>query len=383
MTKRIIVLWLGMMLFTFKVSAQLHIVSRVVDVKSGEPLPFASIYINGERNTITNEEGEFVIDADSTDILRVTYVGYRKLMVAAMEVGNKICLSTEGYALGEVEVFGTDYFINKLVKRIKKEYKKYKRNEVNFFYRQTSRAGLTSTSFLEAFFTARPAVQLRKLSFATGRFMTVAGELTVNPINYFTFVEVPLSSYTTPSQTNDLMPLMNDYQRYYLTNCQTMSDGERKVYVISFDLKSPRLKGIEARLYIDSETFQLLKYEGRGMRNAVRNNYQGRVRIVPIDYSFVVNYQFVNEYTEVQSVHFKVDFMDERKHFETTGILYNVGERFVKSNHKMKFEDNIIDVIKNQDYDPMFWNKNEIVKRTPLEEEAIGLFDRDNLFGIF
>ena len=37
----------------------------------------------------------------------------------------------------------------------------------------------------------------------------------------------------------------------------------------------------------------------------------------------------------------------------------------------------------NQDYDPMFWNKNEIVKRTPLEEEAIGLFDRDNLFGIF
>ena len=49
----------------------------------------------------------------------------------------------------------------------------------------------------------------------------------------------------------------------------------------------------------------------------------------------------------------------------------------------MKFEDNIIDVIKNQDYDPMFWNKNEIVKRTPLEEEAIGLFDRDNLFGIF
>ena len=122
MTKRIIVLWLGMMLFTFKVSAQLHIVSRVVDVKSGEPLPFASIYINGERNTITNEEGEFVIDADSTDILRVTYVGYRKLMVAAMEVGNKICLSTEGYALGEVEVFGTDYFINKLVKRIKKEF---------------------------------------------------------------------------------------------------------------------------------------------------------------------------------------------------------------------------------------------------------------------
>ena len=263
------------------------------------------------------------------------------------------------------------------------EYKKYKRKEVNFFYRQTSRAGLTSTSFLEAFFTARPAVQLRKLSFATGRFMTVAGELTVNPINYFTFVEVPLSSYTTPSQTNDLMPLMNDYQRYYLTNCQTMSDGERKVYVISFDLKSPRLKGIEARLYIDSETFQLLKYEGRGMRNAVRNNYQGRVRIVPIDYSFVVNYQFVNGYTEVQSVHFKVDFMDERKHFETTGILYNVGERFVKSNHKMKFEDNIIDVIKNQDYDPMFWNKNEIVKRTPLEEEAIGLFDRYNLFGIF
>lgn len=383
MTRRVFVIWLGMMLCMMNASAQLHVESRVVDVKTGEPLPFASIYINGEKNTITNEEGEFVIDADSTDILRVTYVGYRKLMVAAMEVGDKICLSTEGYALGEIEVFGTDYYIKKLVKQIKKDYKSFKWEEVNFFYRQTSRAGLTSTSFLEAFFTARPAVQLRKLSFSTGRFVTVAGELTVNPINYFTFVEVPLSPYTTPSPTSDLVPLMEYYQRYYLTNCQIMSDGEKKVCVISFVLKNPQFKGIEARLYIDSETFQLLKYEGRGMRDAVRNDYRGRLRIVPIDYSFVVNYQFDNGYTEVQSVHFNVNYMDERKHFETTGILYNVGERYVKGKHKMKFDDNIIDIIKNQDYDPVFWKQNEIVKRTPLEEEAIGLFDRDNLFGVF
>lgn len=383
MIGRMIAICLGMMLCTMKVSAQLHIVSRVVDVKTGEPLPFASIYINGDRNTITNEDGEFVIDADSTDVLRVTYVGYRKMMVPAKEVGEMICLSTEGYALGEVEVFGADYIITKVMKRIKKEYKEHKWEEANFFYRQTSRTGLTSTSFLEAFFVARPAIQLRKLSFAKGRFVTVAGALTVNPINYFTFAEVPISSVPIVTLSDDLVPLNDNYQNYYHAECQTITDGERKVFVVSFVPKKSERKAIEARVYVDGKTFQLLKYEGRGLKDAVRNEYQGGFHIVPIDYSFVVNCQLDHGFTEVQSVHFNVHYADGGKYFETTGILYNVAERYVEGKHKMKFYDNLIEVIKQQDYDSEFWQKNEIVKRTPMEEEAINLFERDNLFGIY
>ncbi|MBO4316650.1 MAG: carboxypeptidase-like regulatory domain-containing protein [Prevotella sp.] len=383
MMGRMIALWLGMMLCMMKVSAQLHIVSRVVDVKTGEPLPFASIYINGDRNTISNEEGEFVIDADSTDVLRITYVGYRKMMVSANEVGDRICLSTEGYALGEVEVFGADYIITKVMKRIKKEYKEHKWEEANFFYRQTSRAGLTSTSFLEAFFVARPAIQLRKLSFAKGRFVTVAGALTVNPINYFTFAEVPISSVPIVSLSDELVPLDDNYQNYYHAECQTITDGERRVFVVSFVPKKSARKAIEARVYVDGKTFQLLKYEGKGLKDAVRNEYQGGAHIVPIDYSFVVNCQLDHGFTEVQSVHFNVHYTDKGKYFETTGILYNVAERYVEGKHKMKFYDNLIEVIKQQDYDSEFWRKNEIVKRTPMEEEAINLFERDNLFGIY
>ena len=49
----------------------------------------------------------------------------------------------------------------------------------------------------------------------------------------------------------------------------------------------------------------------------------------------------------------------------------------------MAFNDNLLKRIKKQGLDRDFWDKNEIVKRTPLEEEALELFEHDNLFGLF
>ena len=37
--------------------AQEHIVARVVDSQTGDPLPFASVYVSGSNSTITNVEG--------------------------------------------------------------------------------------------------------------------------------------------------------------------------------------------------------------------------------------------------------------------------------------------------------------------------------------
>ena len=76
MAKWKLVLWL--MAMTLSVHAQhLHVDARIIDAKTGERLPFASVYISGANSTISNAEGEFAIDADSTDVLRISYVGYK------------------------------------------------------------------------------------------------------------------------------------------------------------------------------------------------------------------------------------------------------------------------------------------------------------------
>ena len=46
-----------LMLHVGVASAQLHVVSKVVSKKTGEALPLASVYVDGEKNTISNMEG--------------------------------------------------------------------------------------------------------------------------------------------------------------------------------------------------------------------------------------------------------------------------------------------------------------------------------------
>ena len=115
----------------------------------------------------------------------------------------------------------------------------------------------------------------------------------------------------------------------------------------------------------------------------VKHSVRGLDLILPLKYSFVINYEHEKEFTEVSSVYFKTHLKYLNLSYDTTGIVYNVGERYFKGHDKMSFNDNLLKSIKKQGLDRDFWQKNEIVKRTPLEEEALELFEHDNLFGVF
>ena len=84
-----------MLLLSASASAQrVHIDARIIDAKTGERLPFASVYISGQNSTISNAEGEFVIDADSADVLRISYVGYKTVHLRAVDIGQEVLLSS-------------------------------------------------------------------------------------------------------------------------------------------------------------------------------------------------------------------------------------------------------------------------------------------------
>ena len=365
-------------------SAQLHINSCVIDSKTGKTLPFATIYINGDKNTISNVEGEFVIDADSTDVLRISYVGYNTLYIPAREVKSKVKLNGEGRTIDEVVVMGTDYVINQVMKRTGKDLRKHKKYKTNFFYRQVSRTGRQCSTFLEAFFMGKSAVQLRDLSLAQGRFVSAVSSLTTNPTNYFTFAEIQVSNDKLERyQANQIVPLVNNYKVYYRTSCQTISDGEKRVYVLSFEPRSEKTWGVKGKLYVDGDTYQLLKYEGEGQKDCVKNGRGDDLRVLPVKYTFVVNYQHDHGFTEVQSVYFEVDFMDENKHYVTNGTMFNVSNRFAVGKGTMKFYDNLYKMVSEKGVDSDFWEKNEIVKLSPLEKEALKIFERDNLMRVY
>ena len=364
---------------------------KVVD-ENGEPMPFVNVvmlsmpdstYVQGG---ITDEQGTFKLTAlQNGGLVKISYIGYQTLYInsSVVDLGT-ITLLPEATLLGEVVVLGTDYVIQETLKRQKEEYKRFKKTRSNYFYRQVGYTDRRCQSFLESFFTARSACQLSELSLATGRYVVVASMRTISPANFFTFAQVPvLSRQKHIPATEQLVPLHQGYAHGYQTDMNLFSDGERRVYVISFVPRDSNSWAVVGRLYVDAETFQLLKYEGHSTKEWVSHMKGSQAVVLPITHSFVVNYQHDNGFAEVSSVHFRTSYEADGHTFETTGMMFNVANRYATSRGTLRFDDSLMDIIGRQGLDSDFWQKNEIVKRTPVEEEAVEIFERDNLFGVY
>lgn len=376
------ILMLILVLCSITVSAQHHLVARVSDANTGEALPYASVFVNSHNSTITNAEGDFVIDTDSSSVLRISYVGYKTLHVPAMEVGKKILLQPDGKILEEVVVMGSENIVKQVRKKLKKELKKKKRESCNLFYREMTYTGSQCTDFIECFFQGRTAAQLRDLSLVTGRYFAVASSQNSIPVNFHSLAQVPVLN-TTLYTRDQVAPLHEEFKKLYMTDCQTLINGDEKTYVLTMMARNPKLWGVEGKLYVDGNTYELLKFEGIGLNERVKRVVQGYAYILPVDYSFVVNYQHDNGFTEVQSVHFNLRYRQGGKQFETNGLMFNAGLKTVKGTSKVEFEDNLIKKIKELGYNRQLWDDIEIVKRTPMEEEAIELMGREDLFGVY
>lgn len=100
---------LALCMVIFRTLAAQHVIeARVIDAASSEPLPYATVLLNGKaKGTITNAEGRFRVPLGSaSDSLRVSYVGYRTVLVsltAALD-GRDILMDRAVYELGETVI---------------------------------------------------------------------------------------------------------------------------------------------------------------------------------------------------------------------------------------------------------------------------------------
>ena len=76
--------------------------ARVVDARTGEPLVSATVAVASDKATVTNGDGVFSINADADDVLRISYIGYKSLVVRAKELPMKIALQPAEIVLDEV-----------------------------------------------------------------------------------------------------------------------------------------------------------------------------------------------------------------------------------------------------------------------------------------
>ena len=110
---------------------------KILDKENNEPIPFASIYLEGQNvGTTSNEEGEFVfhfLTSKTDDNITISCIGYESLEKKVTEFmpNQKILLSSNITDLGEVVIASTKKKRLTAKQIVKKAYKNIHKNYPN------------------------------------------------------------------------------------------------------------------------------------------------------------------------------------------------------------------------------------------------------------
>jgi TonB-dependent starch-binding outer membrane protein SusC len=106
MRKLTLLMLLGLLFITQHLWAQTQVTGKVVDEKNGTPIAGATISVkNSNLSTITDENGNFTINASQNATLLISHVGYAAIEVNASRASS-ISLSPGTNALTEVVIVG-------------------------------------------------------------------------------------------------------------------------------------------------------------------------------------------------------------------------------------------------------------------------------------
>lgn len=382
--------------------------ATIVNAKTREPLGFATIYVNPYLSTIANEVGGFSLSAHVADTLHISYVGFKPIHIPVAQVDSIIPMEPGGRVLAEVVVYSPDAIIGRALSRLRKEHRFHSKHRADFFFRQLQRTNHRCSSLQEAFLSARSAFSVKDMTLITGRYLAHHERLN-NPMNAYRLTQPEV--YSKDKKNAQMAPISKWHRAYYNSTSTTITDGEREFYVVHFSPRDTNAVSVEADVYIDARTFQIVRYTGHFRNWFVRYSkktddeeqeepvqvntddalsqllyqtaYKRRQLVrIPMKYTFDLFYQDDQKFLEVKTVNFHTSFRMEDKPSEVRGSLINVG-KFLRGAYgePLGLQGNLRREIKARGYDSNFWKENETIKRTPLEEEALDLFERENLEG--
>ena len=378
--KRISCLLLLFFVFAVVVMAQGHAVeSRVLDASTGEPVPFATVRVLGGASTIANESGGFAVEAALGDTLQVTSVGYVRASVAVGDVGPAVRLQPADVTLGGVTILSGAALMEGIVRKAKASAALHDKERSTYLYRQTTEVDGNTTSLVEAFVDAASAFSLRDFLLVAGRYSErSSGGLMPHMSNLFPLSGMGVVDGFGDNPLDVRMPLSLRYVRHYDVSRNVLDDGNRSVHALRF---SPRGRSSRAEfagsVYVDASTLLPLKVEGV-VRNAgvMMATSAGYARTwLPLDVSFVVNYDISGGYCEVQTVYVAAKYAYGQSSIRFSSLMYNVGDIGMKGIMPARPAVDLRRQIDRLGYDAAFWADKEIVMRTGAEAAMARLFD--------
>ncbi len=360
-------------LTSLQIQAQRILEGVVKDKESGEVLPFAHIYCQGRLATMSNSQGEFALVATPSDVIRITFLGYKSVSVVASELPKVVWLKASMQYLPEVVVLPAYSLIKDITRKTAKALKKWNDEKSIYFFRQSTFVDGTQRNMMEAFFEAYCALRASSFKLFTGR-IAEGGDVFYGADLYkLSQIRLLAKDNKRISYVETIVPLDLHFNDHYETSISKVEYDGQTLYEIQFSPnKESRFKKIvTGTLYVDAEQLLPVKMLGK-IRNltVVHRSIEGSIdgETLPIDISFDVSFSIERKFPEVTSVIINSAYKDKHHDYRFLSLLYNTGRKNLDSQKKSYYIFDLRKQIKKRRFNQEFWNKHETLKRTDLEK---------------
>jgi hypothetical protein len=375
--------------------AQQRLTGRVVDITTGQPVPYASIGVPAtQQGTTSNAEGEFELRGVVLPArLVVSELGHQRdtLAVTAALASQllQVRLKPASVMLPDVQVGS---YAAELIAQAYRELHRTNAQKTysQAFYRQTTRLDGEVTEVQEMVWHAQTSnARIEGTALVQARFAKKKALLSFKDLSTFprriTFFD-PKEDSTTDKGVISL----HTTDTYRLSVLGVTQDGPAQLIEIGLVNKDPAGRVPRGSVVINDVTHQILRLRLETMAlNIVTNNpaFKLKDQHTKLEWLFrprpgeaAVLEQLRVSYAGTMSRLLKSDIALTANSFI---YLYEGQPTPLASVTYAPPQLNMSDLaaIKKTTYDPAFWQANPVVKRTPLEDEAMRAFEQKGAFG--
>jgi len=391
---RNILLFCALLFVTLTAFGQsIRLTGKVEDAQH-QPVPYASVALpDGSAGTATNEVGEFSLTVPALpQRLVVLSIGYvRTEVVAATAAPLTITLPASTVQLPEVVVRNPQRVVEELVQRA---YAKLARHEKDTyygkaFYRQKTRTNGTYDELSDAFYDVELTPQ-KVVGWELGesRYAAVAGPFHMK--NFSTLMRLPTFT-KRPKRGSIYLPLTPQAERWFtFTLREIQTENGRETAVIDFQPRPGIDKPAPAgTLYLDRQTAALRRQELRLRLGSMLTFTKGSqslsdsLRLVS-DFAPVAD-----SLTRLASTRGELAIAMQYGNKPPSNtlisaylLLYQYTGRLPGQAYgRVKHSADDLQTLQNRPYNAKFWQENEIIRASPVEEGVIRSFEGRRVFG--
>ena len=355
--------------FPVQLFSQFKLSAKIVDAKNGDVLPYASVYISAEYGTMSNLEGDFTVMANEDDNIKISYIGYKTIVLKASMLPAIVKMEQISSTLEEVTVTTAESILDNVAKRLDKERKTAKGIKRRYFCRTTESIG-KKQEMIEAFIEAKSAISLSDLSIIGGR-RSVLGENQKTALyntNLHYMLEISPAMIASRFWKNVVTPLHGkNYKKYYESSYKYYKpNNEDGYYCVTLKSKSDADKRvIVGNLYVNAKDYRLIKFEGNvpfmSMTVETTNNLPVNIKL---ENSFCMEFSYGNNFTEVSNINYNL----KGKGIQCECILYPIDYITAANIKAKKIGKNLVGAIDEHTADSIMNKYHNIIQRTHKEE---------------